>query len=105
MIKKSFKKFIFALRNQDRNSLEKLQLLVSIFYKKVKTFNRIRIMLKPKTPRFTGWGMTSKHALPWDIKNSTDAIGLKFFDVENDLKMLVRDGEFVLTQFQKKVRI
>ena len=59
-------------------------------------------MLKPKTPRFTGWGMTSKHALPWDIKNSTDAIGLKFSDVENNLKMLVRDGEFVLTQFRKK---
>ena len=57
-------------------------------------------MLKPKTPRFTGWGMTSKHALPWDIKNSTDEIGLKFSDVENKLKKLVRDGEFVLTQFQ-----
>ena len=58
-------------------------------------------MLKPKTPRFTGWGMTSKHALPWDIKNSTDKTGLKFSEVESDLKKLIKDGEFVLTQFQK----
>ena len=100
MGKNKFKEPISALRNPNRKSLEKLQTLVSILQKKVKTFKRIRIMLKPKTPRFTGWGMTSKHALPWDIKNSTDAIGLKFSDVENNLKMLVRDGEFVLTQFQ-----
>ena len=100
MVKKKFKELISALKNPNRKSLEKLQTLVSILQGKVKTFKRIRIMLKPKTPRFTGWGMTSKHALPWDIKNSTDAIGLKFSDVENNLKMLVRDGEFVLTQFQ-----
>ena len=100
MVKKKFKELISALRNPDRNSLEKLQTLVSIFQRKVKTFERIRIGLKPKTPRFTGWGMTSNHALPWDIKNSTDAIGLNFSDVENNLKKLVRDGDFVLTQFQ-----
>ena len=100
MVKKKFEEFISALRNPDRNSLEKLQTLVSIFQRKVKTFKRIRIMLKPKTPRFTGWGMTSKHALPWDQKNSTDKTGLKFSEVESDLKKLLRDGEFVLTQFQ-----
>lgn len=100
MVKKKFNELISTLRNPNRKSLEKLQTLVSILQRKVKTVKRIRIMLKPKTPRFTGWGMTSKHALPWDIKNSTDAIGLKFYDVENNLKMLVRDGEFVLTQFQ-----
>lgn len=100
MGKNKFKELISALRNPNRKSLEKLQTLVSILQRKIKTFKRIRIMLKPKTPRFTGWGMTSKHALPWDIKNSTDAIGLKFSDVENNLKILVRDGEFVLTQFQ-----
>ena len=96
-----FKQLIVATMNPDRNSLEKLQTLVSIFQRKVKTFKRIRIMLKPKTPRFTGWGMTSKHALPWDIKNSTDKTGLKFSEVESDLKKLIKDGEFVLTQFQK----
>ena len=100
MVKKKFEEFISALRNPDRNSLEKLQTLVSIFQRKVKTFKRIRIMLKQKTPRFTGWGMTSKHALPWDQKNSTDKTGLKFSEVESDLKKLLRDGEFVLTQFQ-----
>jgi len=100
VVKKKFNELISTLRNPNRKSLEKLQTLVSILQRKVKTVKRIRIMLKPKTPRFTGWGMTSKHALPWDIKNSTDAIGLKFYDVENNLKMLVRDGEFVLTQFQ-----
>ena len=87
--------------NPNRKSLEKLQTLVSILQGKVKTFKRIRIMLKPKTPRFTGWGMTSKHALPWDIKNSTDKTGLKFSEVESNLKKLIKDGEFVLTQFQK----
>ena len=96
-----FKKLIVATMNPNRKSLEKLQTLVSILQRKVKTFKRIRIMLKPKTPRFTGWGMTSKHALPWDIKNSTDKTGLKFSEVESDLKKLIKDGEFVLTQFQK----
>lgn len=100
MVKKKFEELISALRNPDRNSLEKLQTLVSIFQRKVKTFKRIRIMLKPKTPHFTGWGMTSKHALPWDRKNSTDLIGLKFSDVENNLKKQLREDEFVLTQFQ-----
>ena len=101
MVKKKFKELISALKNPNRKSLEKLQTLVSILQGKVKTFKRIRIMLKPKTPRFTGWGMTSKHALPWDIKNSTDKTGLKFSEVESDLKKLIKDGEFVLTQFQK----
>jgi hypothetical protein len=31
-------------------------------------------MKKPNTPSFVGWGMTSTHALPWDIESSTDKI-------------------------------
>jgi len=100
VVKKKFKELISALRNPNRNFHEKMQTFKTIVRMKFKTYKRIRIMLKPKAPRFVGWGMTSKHALPWDVKNSTDAIGLKFFDVENNLKKLVRDGDFVLTQFQ-----
>jgi len=95
-----FNKLIVAAMNPNRKLHEKLKTFRTVVRKKVKILKRIRIMLKPKTPRFAGWGMTSKHALPWYIKNSTDAFGLKFSDVLNNFKMLVRDGEFVLTQFQ-----
>ena len=96
-----FNKLIVAAMNPNRKLHEKLETFRTVVRKKVKTFKRIRIMLKPKTPHFAGWGVTSQHALPWDLKNSTDKTGLKFSEVESNLKKLIKDGEFVLTQFQK----
>ena len=53
-------------------------------------------MFKPKAPRFVGWGMTSKHALPWDIKNSTDRTGLQFLKVDLDFLHRINLGEIYL---------
>ncbi len=53
-------------------------------------------MLKPKNPRFVGWGMTSKHALPWDIVNSADLTGLQFLKVDLDFLNRINLGEIYL---------
>ena len=53
-------------------------------------------MFKPKAPRFVGWGMTSVHALPWDVKNSTDLTGLQFLKVDLDFLNRINLGEIYL---------
>ena len=52
-------------------------------------------MKKPNPPSFVGWGMTSTHALPWDILSSTDKIGLRFLEAEDRLLKRLSNGEFV----------
>ena len=86
---------ISRISNPDRTPQDKFFTLLRIVQKTVKKSKQLRIMFKPKAPRFVGWGMTSTHALPWDLKNSTDITGIKFLEAENILKYRLSNGEFV----------
>lgn len=82
--------------NSDRTWRNKLLTLASLIQLKFKKLKRLRIMFKPKAPRFVGWGMTSVHALPWDVKNSTDLTGLQFLQVDLDFLNRINLGEIYL---------
>ena len=58
-------------------------------------------MFKPEKERFEGWGMTSKHALPWSLESPSYIIGGKFLQTDTSLQERVCNDEFVLTQYQK----
>jgi hypothetical protein len=91
-----------AINNRDRSVNQKLATLIkhgALILKKVK---RLRIVIKSKPPSFSGWGMTSKHYLPWEEKRSTDLSGIKFARVNNLLKSKVEIGQFVLSQVKNE---
>ena len=88
--------FIFTLKNPNRSISEKLSTFRKLVSKKLKRLIHLRIMLKPRDPRFVGWGMTSKHALPWDIENSADLTGLQFLKVDLDFLNRINLGEIYL---------
>ena len=72
------------IRNPDRSLKAKvvtLRNLSVIFLRKIR---RLRIMLKPKPPGFSGWGMTSDKFVPWNPKSSDDT-GLEFSEVTRRL--------------------
>ena len=94
----NLKSLLSKIQDPDRTWGEKLQILVRLIQQKnFRILKRLRIIIEPKTktPRFVGWGMTSTHALPWDLKSSTDIIGLKFLEAENNLLKRLSNGEFV----------
>jgi hypothetical protein len=91
----NLKLLVFKIWDQDRTWGAKWEILTSLIRRKFKNLKRLRIMKKPNTPRFVGWGMTSTHALPWDILSSTDKIGLKFLEAEDRLLKRLSNGEFV----------
>ena len=105
MIKKQallIKRSLSAINNRDRSVNQKLATLIkhgALILKKVK---RLRIVIKSKAPSFSGWGMTSKHYLPWEEKRSTDLSGIKFARVNNLLKSKVEIGQFVLSQVKNE---
>jgi O-methyltransferase len=90
-------KLIFSkILNPDRTPQDKFLTLVKIVQEKIKKSKRLRIMFKPKAPLFAGWGMTSMHALPWDLENSTDLTGLQFLKVDLDFLNKINLGEVYL---------
>ncbi len=58
-----------------------------------------RLMQKPSVPAFSGWGMTTKHSLPWKTFDSSDPLGLNFYRADRRLAELILSGNFVLSQF------
>ena len=88
--------FISALKNPNRSISEKLSTFRNLVSQKLRRLVHLRIMLKPKNPRFVGWGMTSKHALPWDVEDSADLIGLQFLKVDLDFLNRINLGEIYL---------
>ena len=83
-VTKILKKFISLITNSNRTPTEKLRTLKELILIKFEHFKRLRIVIKPKPPRFSGWGMTSNHFTPWD-QNSSDEIGLEFSEVNSRL--------------------
>ena len=62
----------------------KLVVFKKLINLKIKKFKRLRIVIKPKPPRFSGWGMTSDKFVPWNPKSSDDT-GLEFSEVTRRL--------------------
>ena len=92
----NLKSLLSQIWDPDRTWGNKLQILVRLIQRKnFRIFKRLRIIPDPEVPRFVGWGMTSKHALPWDPRSSTDITGLKFLEAENNLLKRLSNGEFV----------
>jgi len=87
-----------AIRNRDRSIKQKLITLFKHAVLILKKLKRLRIGLKPKQPSFSGWGMTSRHYLPWEDKNLTDLSGVNFARANKLLKSKVESKEFVLSQ-------
>ena len=75
----------------------KLVTVKNLIRLKVKKAKRLRIVIKPKSPRFIGWGMTSNHFTPWDPK-SNDQVGLEFAKVSKLLLNKIEKQKFVLSQ-------
>ena len=69
--------------------------LVNLRIKKVK---RLRIVVKPKPPKFSGWGMTSDKFVPWNPKSS-DGTGLEFTEANKLLLNKIERKKFILTQW------
>ena len=97
MIKVTF----FAITNRNRTWSEKFTTLRKLMRQNLKKVKLIRILIKPQPPRFSGWGMTSKHFLPWEVNNSSDRTGLEFAEVDAGLLQDISIGKFQLTQWQK----
>ena len=105
MIKKQallIKRSLSAINNRDRSVNQKLATLIKHGVLILKKTKRLRIVFKSKPPSFSGWGMTSKHYLPWEEKKSTDLSGIKFARVNNLLKSKVEVGQFVLSQVKNE---
>ncbi len=90
-----FKVILSKILNPNQTWSFKFKILASIIRKNFKISKQIRIMRKPEAPSFVGWGMTTRHASPWDLKSSSDITGLNFLETENSLLKLLRNGEFV----------
>lgn len=91
-----------AIKNRDRSVSQKLKTLIRHGVLILKKIKRLRIVFKPKPPRFSGWGMTSKHYLPWEEKNPTDLSGINFARVNNLLKSKVDRNKFILSQVKNE---
>ncbi|MDA2955698.1 MAG: class I SAM-dependent methyltransferase [Actinomycetota bacterium] len=63
----------------------------------LKKIKLLRVVVKPKTPRFSGWGMTSRHRLPWEGKKSTDLNGRNFAKANDLLMSKVERRQFILS--------
>ena len=87
-----------AAKNRDRSAIQKLSTFFDLGVLTLKKAKRLRLVFRPKPPSFSGWGMTSRHYLPWEEKNSTDLSGIKFASVNNSLKSKVEIGQFILSQ-------
>lgn len=87
-----------AAKNRDRSAMQKLSTFFDLGVLTLKKAKSLRIVFRPKPPSFSGWGMTSRHYLPWEEKNSTDLSGIKFASVNNSLKGKVEIGQFILSQ-------
>ena len=75
----------------------KLVVFKKLINLKIKKFKRLRIVIKPKPPRFSGWGMTSDKFMPWDPK-SNDDIGLEFAEANELLLNKIQKQKFTLSQ-------
>ena len=91
-----------AINNRERSAKQKLATLFSHSVLILKKIKRLRVVFKPKPPSFSGWGMTSKHYLPWEEKNSTDLSGINFARVNNLLNDKVEIGQFILSQVKSE---
>jgi len=87
-----------VIRSRDTSVGSKLATITRNIAFRLDKLKRLRIVLKSSPPRFDGWGMTSKHYLPWE-ENSTDELGVTFTKVNDLLKEKVRGNKFVLSQF------
>lgn len=87
-----------VLRNRDISVGSKLAIIARNITFRFGKLKRLRIVLKSSPPRFDGWGMTSKHYMPWE-ENSTDELGMAFTKVNDLFKEKVKGDEFVLSQF------
>ena len=78
----------------------KLSTLNKLIKLKIKNIRKLRVLVKPSPPRFTGWGMTSKWFLPWEL-GSGDTTGQKFGEANELLLVEIEKNEFILSQFLK----
>ena len=67
----------------------------------IKKLKKVRIIIKQKAPRFVGWGMTTQHFPPWSSENQPDLVSREFNKIENDFRNMVKNNEFVMTNYQK----
>lgn len=91
-----------AVKNRDRSAMQKLSTFFDLGVLTLKKAKQLRIVFRTKPPSFSGWGMTSRHYLPWEEKNSTDLSGILFASVNNSLKGKVEIGQFILSQVESE---
>jgi hypothetical protein len=87
------------LAGSEKSTLQKLDAGLRFITYNVKKLANLRLMQKPSVPGFSGWGMTTKHALPWRTDESSDPVGLKFAQADQRLRELILSGGFNLSQF------
>lgn len=94
VFKKVLTKYFTLIFNSNRTLTEKLRTLFSLITTKAKKVSDLRIVIVTKPPRFSGWGITSNHRLPWDSKSS-DETGLKFIKANAMLLDRLNTGEVI----------
>lgn len=101
-----FKKVSFLALNPKRRLRDKLRTVLKLIHKSAKKLKRLQISLeKPQDKlKFAGWGMTSNHQPPWKTEGNTDFIATSFATTNEYLLKILRDNQFVLSQFQKDGR-
>jgi hypothetical protein len=92
-------RLLAKLTSPDKSSLQKLGAGLRFIAHHIRKFANLRLMQKPSVPGFSGWGMTTKHALPWKTDRSSDPVGLKFAQADQRLRKLILSGDFSLSQF------
>lgn len=96
-----FRRSFTAVTNPDRSVSQKLLTLVRLFIELYQKSIRLRLMVKPEPVRFSGWGMSSEMALPWDSTESTQDSGLSFAIANRKLLQQIESNLFVLSQFKR----
>lgn len=101
-----FKELSFLVFNPKRSFRKKLQTVVKLMYLNVSKLKTLRISFsKPQAKlKFSGWGMTSNHQPPWKTEENTDFLASSFASTNEYLLEILRDNQFVLSQFQKNGR-
>ena len=112
-LKSSSKRLTFYLKrvsflafNPKRRFREKLSTVVKLMYRNVRKLKTLRISFsRPQDKlKFAGWGMTSNHQPPWKTEDNTDFLATSFAATNEYLLKILRDNQFVLSQFQKDGR-
>jgi len=109
-LKTSSRRLIFCLKkvsflafNPKRKFREKLRTVVKLMYQNSRKLKTLRVSFsKPQAKlKFSGWGMTSNHQPPWKTRDNSDFLATSFSATNESLLKILRDNQFVLSQFKK----